>query len=475
MWFHATIVTVLLATAIALAAPVTVIDTDFGQSTVAVKDVSEDGAKSITGSVPEGWTENSGWNKEIVLSYEPQEEAGRKFLRVTKTSGGTGQLAFYMNDGIPQETFCHVELTARSSGKAGMTVGIRDAGPPYTFHWSLNPALTLQWQDFTYDFRLDAKPQRVGVWINLGGNGSYDVAHFKMVTKTREDIIAELKARHPESAAKNLVRVSRFPLGLPTGWSLDRDCSDGDDIGISPSTMAGPSGTTAMSISADDKWRLWTAPVFIGRSFEPHTASLYARGSGKLRLTAFGDGRQLQSKEFDLTPDQWERVSLTFTPLLLGQMHQLTIDGVSNAFLDGFQIERGSAATDYAPQKACEVELDLPDSAASAACIQFTDEPATIRYAVTGAPAGSVLKLKQFDLYGGEAALPDVKNPTVEGSVKLALPAARPLGTFRVEAHVENAQGETISPPDEVVLHRVRRPRYWQTLAPNSPFGVHTN
>jgi len=475
MWFHATFVTVLLAASLALSAPQTIIDTDFGQATVAVNDVSADGAKRITGSVPEGWTENSGWNKEIVVSYTPTEEAGKRFLRVTKTSGGNDQLAYYLAE-VPQVTFYRLELTVRSAVRAGVTVGLRDAGAPYSFHWSTNPALTARWQDFVYEFRLDPKPQKVGLWINLGGDGSYDLARVKLTAKTREDITAELQAKYPESGPKNLVRVSVFPLGLPTGWSLDRDCSDGDQVVVSTdSQMPGASGAPAMSVKSADKWRLWTAPVFIGRSFEPHTASLFARGSGKLRLTAFGDGRQLASREQDLKPDAWERIPLTFNPLLLGQMHQLTIDGTGDVWLDAFQVERGSAATDFAMRQPCQVALAVPTSSASAARIQFSDEPAVIRYAVTGAPAGSVLKLKQFDLYGGEMALPEVKNPTVAGSIKLALPAARPLGTFRVEAHVEDAQGQTISPPDEVVLHRVHRPRYWEKPAPNSPFGVHTN
>ncbi len=475
MWFHATFLALVLAVATAAAAPQTLIDTDFGNCTVPVNDVSPDGAKRLTGSLPEGWTENSGWNKEIVVTYQPTEENGRRFLRATKTSGGNDQLAFYLGD-IPQETFYRVELTARSAGKAGVTVGLRDAGPPYSFHWSVQPALTAQWQDFTYEFRLDRKPQRVGIWINLGDNASYDLAHFRLIAKTREDIIAELQERYPESGPRNLVRVSTFPLGLPTGWSLDRDCSDGDQVVVATDPQAqSPAGGSALSVKSADKWRLWTAPVFIGRSFEPHTASLYTRGSGKLRLTAFGDARQLASREQDLTPHGWQRVTLTFNPLLLGRLHQITVDGVGEAWLDGFQIERGSAATDYAPQQACQVVLAVPESAASAARIQFSDEPAVVRYAVTGAPAGSVLKLTQHDLYGGAVALPDVKSPAGQGTVKLALPAAHPLGSFRVEATVTDARGRALSPTDEVVVQRVRRPHYWNKPAPNSAFGIHTN
>lgn len=477
MWSYGAFLMLIVLAGTALAAPRTIIDTDFGSATVQVNDVSGDGARRITGSLPEGWVENSGWNKEIVVSYEPEEENGRRFLRVTKTSGGSDQLAYYLND-ITQETFFRVELTARSAGKAGVSVGIRDAGPPYDFHWTAAPVLTGQWQDLAYEFRLDPMAQKVGVWINLADNASYDLARFRLVARTREDIIAELKTKYPAEGPKNLVRVSRFPLGLPTGWALDRDCSDGDQVvARSDAAMEGPGGGPTLSVRSAGNWRLWTAPVPIGRSFEPHTASLYARGSGKLRLTALGDGRQLQAAEQELKPDDWQRVSLTFTPVLLGGMHQLTIDGSGSVWLDALQVERGERATDYAPQQACEVALGLPESSASAARVQFIDEPAEIRYAVTSAPAGSVLKLRQYDLYGGETGLPEVKlaHGRTAGTTKLAPPEGRRCGAFRVEARVEDGQGKAISPTDEVVVHRLNRPRYWNKPAPQSPFGIHTN
>lgn len=472
MCYTTTLVLILLTAALAAAAPQTLIDTDFAESTVATKDV-KDPLHSITGSIPAGWLENSGWNKEIVVTYQPTEEAGRRFLRVTKSSGGTSQLAVYL-DNIPQETFYRLELTARSASKAGVTVGLRDQGPPYTFHWSAPPSLTGEWQDLTYDFRVDPKTEKVGFWVNLSDDGSYDLAHLKLTARGREDMIEELKAKYPESGPKNLVRVSRFPLGLPTGWSLDRDCSDDEVIVTGDSATRGPSDAPAMSIKSGIKWRLWTAPVFIGRSFEPHTASIYARGSGKLRLTAFGDGRQLQSAEQELKSGEWQRVSLTFTPVLLGQMHQVAIDGSGNVSLDAFQIEHGSTATEYAPQQQCEIALALPESSASAARIQFTDEPAEVMYAVTGAPAGAVLKLRQASLYGDQ--VDSQRTPAAApATIKLTIPGNHPLGPFRVEAHVENAQGLAISPTDEVVVYRLRRPRYWNKPAPNSPFGVHTN
>jgi len=92
-------------------------------------------------------------------------------------------------------------------------------------------------------------------------------------------------------------------FGIASGWALDRDNSDGDQIVVLPDAQTkGPRGVAALCVKGSARWRLWTAPVSIPRSFEPHTASIYARGTGKLRLTAYGDGRYLRSAEFVLKP-----------------------------------------------------------------------------------------------------------------------------------------------------------------------------
>ena len=51
----------------------------------------------------------------------------------------------------------------------------------------------------------------------------------------------------------------------------------------------------------------------------------------------------------------------------------------------------------------------------------------------------------------------------------------KPYGAFRVEAWVENPDGQRISPYNEIVVYRLHRPRHWMEDSPNSSFGVHTN
>jgi hypothetical protein len=75
-----------------------------------------------------------------------------------------------------------------------------------------------------------------------------------------------------------------------------------------------------------------------------------------------------------------------------------------------------------------------------------------------------------FDIYGrqvSEGRRASASRFRVEG-----LPET--YGSFRLEACVER-DGEQVSPWDEVVWHRLHRPRYWGKDAPNSPFAVHTN
>ena len=62
-----------------------------------------------------------------------------------------------------------------------------------------------------------------------------------------------------------------------------------------------------------------------------------------------------------------------------------------------------------------------------------------------------------------------------QGSLNYDVFERRPYGPFRIEAWIENAEGERISTFNELVINRLRRPQYWAQDAPDSAFGVHTN
>src|SRR5207302_830360 len=131
--------------------------------------------------------------------------------------------------------------------------------------------------------------------------------------------------------------------------------------------------------------------------------------------------------------------SVTFNPSLLAQTHQLQLVSSGTIWIDAMQIEPGSAASDYQSRNRAEVSLAVSLGNASAARIQFIDEPPLIDFAVTGKASGAILKTKVINLYGKEQSLPDVKlsdDFIRRGELKYDVFPNRPLGQFRIEAWV---------------------------------------
>ncbi len=469
--------TTLLLAGTALAAPVALIDTDFGVAGKAFSDVNAAKGNQITGSLPEGWSDNTGWKDKVVVRYEPVAEAGLSFLRVTQTSGDGLQFTHSLPGVEKEQGYYRLSFTARSV--VGGSLGVRYLGAPYATVWSANPAMDARWRDYSYDFRLTVQPQEVGLYFYLAGNGTLDLQRLKLVKLSDQDLIDETKAKYPEAGEGNLVRISRFPLGMPSGWSIDRDYSDGDQVQVESDAQAfGPSGAPALRIKAQKGIRVYSAPFAVPWSFDPHVASLYVRGDwdGAL-IVAGGKGDTCASQPLKVSGTDWQRVEMTFKPILLAPAHHLRIEGKGTLWIDGLQVEHGTRATAYAPQKAVEVSLALPASEASAARVQFSDEPGKVGYCVVGKSSGAVLKARLVTIYGDERMLAAVKlggGFLTAGTLIFAPFEQHPLGPYRLEAWVEDATGKKLSAENEVVFYRLHRPRYWGKDAPDSFFGTHT-
>ncbi|HEY3321196.1 MAG TPA: hypothetical protein VGP72_12070 [Planctomycetota bacterium] len=470
------------------------IDTDFNSAAfAAVHDDSKEGR--ITGALPKGWGDNSGWAK-VWVDFSRAEEAQKAFLRVNVTRCENGMCQFaYMLPTPEGETYLHLTVSARSRTGARAQFGVRLAGAPYHFLWDATPALKTEWRDFSYDFRLDKSAVPIGLWINIQGTGQLDLASFKLAAFTREEFTQRLAVK-AEGEPSNLIRNSRMPLGLQSGWSLSRDLSDGDEVEVdSDEKMLGPSGAPSLRLRfntsllsaglsaplklwSDDKTsktiQIYSEPFGVVMATEPHVASIFLRGSDKGKLSVVCDGRTIAQKPFDLgRSNNWQRVDVGFKPMLLARAYGLLIECAGKFWLDGLQVERGQAPTEYHSQAACEVALGC----ASPARVQFDDEEAEISYCVTGEPERGTLKAKVVNVYGEEKPLPDVtltRKFLQPGRMRYDVFSDRPLGPFRIEVWVENAKHERISPYNELVIYRLRRPRYWGKDAPNSPFGTHT-
>ena len=462
---------------LALAAPQVILETDFGLPGESFADINAELGNRITGSLPEGWSDNSGWKSRLVADYSCVTEEGRSFLRVTQTSGGGLQFTHALPGMDKEAGYYRLSLTARSD--VGGSLGVRYVGAPYNTVWSASPAAGAGWHDFSYDFRLGPQPQEIGLYIYLSGDGTLDLQNLRLVRLSEQDLIDEIKARYPDAGQGNLVRLSRFPLGLQSGWSVDRDYSDGDEVQVeSDPSVAGPDGCPALRIEAPRGIRLYSAPFPVPWSFETHVLSLSVRGDWEGRLiVAGGAGQHCATAPLSPVGAEWRRIELAFRPILQAPAHHLRIEGQGTLWIDRLQVEHGDSAGEYAPQRPVEVSLALQDSEASSARVVFTDEPARADFCVLGECPGAVLRARVVNLYGDETDLPPIAlgpGPLLRGSLELAVSPRHPVGPQRLEAWVEDGTGQKLSAENELVLYRLRRPRHWGRSAPGSFFGTHT-
>lgn len=442
--------------------------TAFGDAGVAVTGT---GKAAVSGALPEGWRDDSAW-ADLQVAYTTREEDGIRFLtaRVGRIGSGFAQFARLLpaDDG---ERIYRLSARVRVTPGADVRIGIRQQGSPWKMLAACAPAAVGGWQRLEQDLVVSrTAAETVGVWIQVHGVGSLDLADLALVERDPSALEAERAARCGGVDSPNLVRVSRFPLGLPSGWLLDRTVSDGD-VAVIGAGPAGPSGHASLRIATPVHTRLVSAPFDCAKAGMPHRAAFSAAGTWRGRVEVVEGGRVLAGA--DLRPGaDWARTGIVFTPTALGEghVHALRFAGQGELRLDGLQVTAGEAERPYASQRAAEVQLALPDGDAAGGHCQFLDEAPRVRWCATGAPLGAELRITAHDQDGRTWPAQTVVLgglPLEQGEAWLPIPAER-RAALRIEARIMGA-----SPDDELVVLRLPRPRAWGADAPESPFGIH--
>ncbi len=458
-----------------------VIDTTFGDG----RPIQTSAPDRITGTLPAPWRDNSEW-AQVWVDYRSGDDQARPFTRITTTrvEDGHTQLQCAL-PAIMGETYVRLELTARSADEKMVQIGLRDLGVPYAFHWETTARLGTDWKSLRYDFRQGKIDRPIGFYLLLDGAGKIDLATVKLTYFSRDELMAEMKRQAHDAGSQNLLRLSRFPLGMQMGWSLNRDLSDGDEVVIdSDRDCIGPSTFPALHVRSEQRVDFYTTPFGIPNAFEKHIARVQLTGQGQVTVRVMCDGQALARQQVALT-ESWQKVELSFDPRLLAGCYALRIESRRSCdfHLDAMQVvsatTAASSANDFAGQLPYEVALQVPASDASAARIQFLDEPAALEYCVTSTTpaAGASLRATVFNAYGESQALAPVP---IEGRIVFGRLAdflsglGRQIGPHRVEVWVEDGAGKRISTFNEMLVHRLPRPKYWGLDAPQSAFGVHT-
>ena len=393
----------------------TLLQTDFG---AAYERVS--GNTRAAGELPARWRDNSNW-AQVWTVYSRQEEGGRPFFRaeVTRADDGWGQIMH----ALPRwntAAYMRLRLTLRASEGVSAGFGIRRNASPYNFLWQATRYPGAAWQDLTFYAHIDPADYDIGFYMLVNAPGTLDLSRFQLDRLSEAELVEELRREAPEHP-KNLLRNTRFPLGLQSGWALDRDSSDGDDVSLEPDA-------TALRIRSARPAQIYSEPFPVPRPMEPHTASLSVRGRGTFRLAALSNGRVLAQTTMQPSAE-WQRVRVTFTPPLLAPATNLRLEASGEIWVDAAQVETGREATDYASAGSCEVAL----TADSVTRVHFEDEPAEVRYQVAGECA--VLRARVVNVYGDEAllrpvALAQAKAGTLGYNVFPRRPLARSASRF---------------------------------------------
>jgi hypothetical protein len=271
----------------------------------------------------------------------------------------------------------------------------------------------------------------------------------------------------------NLLRNSRFPLGLQSGWSVGGECSLGDDLTIdSDNKTIGPSRAASLRIQAKVAVSVWSEPFLVVEPTVPHHIVLSAKGTGTWKFSVINsrDAGKAPESTIQLSGD-WKKVEVPFQPEAGKVVCAMKIEGNGTLWLDG--LFAGPVRPNEVPHSQCEVALALSAGPNAFERIQFDDVEPTIEYAVSGGLLqGDELHTKALDLYGNSRELPVVSLSAEfvqRGSLKYC---ESTLGCFRVEAWVERS-GAKIGPVNEIVVSRLHKPRFWKKDAPESYFGVH--
>ncbi len=488
------ILAVCLLSGIALCAGETIADFDFGKPG---REWNVHAKGTFKGTLPEGLTPDfPSWTKSVVKS-ELIKEGDLSFTRFTVTEFDN-TVMFRAPQNLDKNAIYKFELISRSPWPVGLELRQRPA--PYARYY-----------DAKMKTGLDAFLKST-VYANLGGMGGHegfkdislyfnlqrgitDIRSLRVNKVTQEELNASIK--RPDNGTANFFRNSRFPLGLQSGWNFS-----GLETGGATSDEAspGPSGAPSLKVVMNSQSSSqMTSPRLFSEPFQ--TADPNKQNHVSFSCKVKGDLTALVTDNFGRTyldmhiltkmklPESkdWKSIRLDFTPDPTAKSFTLVFAGKGTLWLDSLRAWAGDGDAAFVSQGECELALAFPESDASIARIQLSDEAPKLNYCATGNFEGATLKSKVVDIHGKEMPLPDQKlglsrDGKLVGGDKLALekgaidfsatPGNKPLGQFRIEAWIER-DGKRISPFNEMVVTRIHRPLHWNEDAPNSPFGCH--
>ena len=396
------------------------------------------------------------WSGEGVALVDNAALSGEVFLRLTHQG--------------PSDGWC-LRLPETASGKLAFELRSRQQSPG-TLSWAdaetpLHP--NTEWADVRVDLPEHSADRCLR--MELHDAGAWEIRNLRIVPFDRAGYVAAREAQAAAPLPNNLLPHSRFPLGLPDGWTLARDLSLGDDLHLHADTkLPGPSGCPALKLRTAAAGYLRSPPVLAWNT-EEHAAALWIRGQGEGELCVREAGGRLMARQAFTANEDGQTVKVKFTPpdISTGIMLELAWPQTDlQIWIDAPRIAPAAADASALGRAAAEVAL----KADARENLFFDEQPPAFQVFVSGADAGAelcwrvldirgnvcggTLELSADELHGSRTWTPDLK-----GLV--------PLGTFRLNVWTSPPQ----SPVAELIFHRLPSPiSNWKPM-PESAFGIH--
>ena len=427
---------------------------------------------TATGQIARGWSDNSDWaDVGVTYALDPINARGGKVAqRVEVARVGDGAAQFVQRARVEKGRLYRFSVWLRGKNGAQLQLQYQQAGAPYAIYGGAVAALAPEWRQFSV---LGRATETTDVYLMLRATAPLN---YWVDDASFEDITNAVSEGAPNVG--NLFPNASFESGISGGWNA-RTQGDPNVVWRDESlrSAAVPANMPArvgpqfgqLTIPRGATGSAITSPVVPMRFGVAHTFSVWARATKTDTQVAL----ELDDSELRSYPKiglEWTRLTWTFVPPPLNSyrlrlaFRDAPTDDITIS-IDGAMLEEGEKASEnYQPRAAYEMTLAAP----RVGNIYFPGEAATATVRIAPRPpVGANLALSVLDLDGITTPLPAQK---IGASLKL--PFENRQGQWKLRATLQDAQGQALSAPTEMVWARLPRPKVLPAGV-NSYFGLH--
>ena len=396
------------------------------------------------------------WSGEGVDVVDNSALSGEVFLRLTRNTSADG-----WSLRLPESASGKLVFEVRSRQQTTGSVVWTDSVIP------LHP--NTEWAEVRVDMPECSADRTLRMALN--DEGAWELRNLRIVPFDRAGYEMARQEQAKAPLPNNLLSHSRFPLGLPDGWTLARDLSLGDDLHLqADAKVPGPSGCPALGLRTTSAGYLRSPPV-LAWNREEHLASLWIQGQGEGELTVREAGGRLLSRQTFTAEAHGQTVDVRFMPPDLSTWILLELSWSKtglNVWIDAPRIAPAGADAAQIGRASAEIAL----KADARENIFFDEQAPAFQFFVSEAGAGAELCWRVLDIQGNlcggtlELSAEDLHR-THDWSPDLT--GLAPRGSFRLTAWISSPQ----SPVAELIFHCLPSPISDWKCMPESAFGIH--